>query len=740
MVLFNSSSPEALPFENLGELRSEHDRLLERYSAFLGERDSPEDEARVGATMKGEIASFVARGGATGMVLDAYPERTAAQALVDYWVSLQIRCGADVLRHRLVGFDQRRLPELDDALCPYVGLEHFHDSTNFFGRDPDIERLTELVEGNPLVIVHGSSGSGKSSLVFAGLLPRLRAENARPWSTRSFTPGDDPAARLAAVNADLAGGVARHLIVVDQFEELFTLVSEEARDRFDAALATLLAGDTSVRVVVTVREEFYARLSRLSACATYADFSMRPLGYADLMAAIERPAARINLTFERGIVETLVAEVLGQPAALPLLQFSLLQLWHARSRNRITREALDRIGGPRDALARAADAFIERQIGETATEIRRVLVELVRVDDLLESYRQPVRRSALLAAGSPRTAEVVSLLDRADLVRVTQHGTEDDPIVEIKHEAIIRNWPRLDTWIVQKRKSRRNQLALLRSAQAWDAAGRPTNGLYRGWQLQETAELEGLSTLEQDFIAASHSDVDREMEEAKQLLLKERKLSSGRRLLLYGTAAALAFIAIAYWLQRNETQLAVREKEYAEKQRTLALEAKAEANRNQVSAARHAAQLQAQVARQQATLDSLTKRSANVRAGLVAQFQRAVIASRDVLAGKNLAVYSYEQVEESQALVSLMKAAGMTSDLHPKKWAIGDTELRYYYDQDKVTAERIIDLFDRHLDVKIRPNPKVKDPEHFGPNVPRPRRKHLELHFAPRGVPAIGTL
>ena len=152
MVLSSDSSPEVPPFENLGELRREHDRLLERYGALVQGDDSTDGEARATDSMKDEIAAFVARGLATGGVLDAYPERTTAQTLVDYWVTLQIRCGHDASRRRLTGFDERRLPELDDALCPYVGLEPFHDSKNFFGRDGDIERLAELVAANRLVI------------------------------------------------------------------------------------------------------------------------------------------------------------------------------------------------------------------------------------------------------------------------------------------------------------------------------------------------------------------------------------------------------------------------------------------------------------------------------------------------------------------------------------------------------------------------------------------------------------
>lgn len=739
------------PFENLGELRGEHDRLLERYGELVGNSDSVDGEVRATNAMQSEITSFVSRALATGVVLDVYPERTTAQALIDYWVTVEIRCGHDLARHRLAGFDALRLPELDAKLCPYVGLEPFHDRRNFFGRETDIDRLAGLVAAHQLVIVHGSSGSGKSSLVFGGLLPGLRAGSAGSWSVRSFTPGDDPAARLGdAKAARVPADPARQLIVIDQFEELFTVVSEAARERFDLALAGLLAGDPNVHVVLTVREEFYARLSRLSSCATYADFSMRPLGYADLVAAIEKPAAGINLTFERGVVETLVAEVLGQPAALPLLQFSLLQLWNARSRNRITREALDRIGGPRDALARAADAFVDRQIAETKIEIERVLVELVRVDDLLESYRQPVKRSVLTAAGNPRTLEVISLLEQADLVRVTTHAAEGEPIVELKHEAIIRNWPRLDAWIVQKRKARRNQLALLRSAQAWDAAHRPAQGLYRGWQLQEAAQLDGLSGLEREFVEASKADMHREVEEAKQraaryeqLLRAEQKLSDRRRALLYGVFVALVvvggFSSIALWVGRRQAHALAREAETAQLASVGAQKAEAEAGLGKAEALRGKAKAEAdadELRRKLADLQSGVTRLTKLKEGL-ARFRTEVIASRDILAGRYVGIISTGQLEDGRGLASIMRAAGMRSDFSLTGDPIPYTFLQYYYVQDKVVAERLVALFGSTLGLTVKLRSAVNDPNYFGPGLQRPVSGLLELYFANGEIPWI---
>ena len=134
------------------------------------------------------------------------------------------------------------------------------------------------------------------------------------------------------------------------------------------------------------------------------------LDYAELRAAVEKPAAMVNLQFQSGIVDDLVKKVLGQPAALPLLQFTLRALWDRRDRNRITQEVYDRVGDPLKALTASADAFYDGLALQTQNEVKRILLELVRVDELLEAYRQPVPMSRLLQAGSASTEAVVGLL------------------------------------------------------------------------------------------------------------------------------------------------------------------------------------------------------------------------------------------------------------------------------------------------------------------------------------------
>jgi hypothetical protein len=754
----SNSSLDPRPFENLGEIRREHDHLLERYGELLGDETSPAAEARVVDAMCREIDAFVARSLSTGVVLDAYPERTTAQTLIDYWVTMQIRCGREVPRRRLARFDEARLPELADSACPYVGLEPFKDDQYFHGRELDTRRLTELVAANRLVVVHGTSGSGKSSLVFGGLLPQLHGESGEGgWHVESFTPGDRPVERLAHAMAAVSGAAAaaRRLVVVDQFEEIFTLVSEDERERFDAALRGVLEREPPVHVVITVREEFFARVAALEAATSYADFAMRPLTYPELTAAIEKPAAGVNLVFERGIVETLVTEVLGQPAALPLLQFSLRQLWNARHRNRITRAALDEVGGPSDALARAADAFYDRQIEENRKEIARVLTALVRVDELLESYRQPVNRGVLLAAGNARTAEVINELEKVDFVRVTPVDG-GDAVVEIKHEALIRNWPKLDAWIVKKRGEQRNRLALLRSATAWDKARRPKEGLYRGWQLDEASEIADLSPLEKEFVEASKADTKREIDEEKaranrlaRLLGEEKKYSDRRRRLLYVTAAALVVVfaaaVIAYLLQARQTRTmrrqaaqAVQDKRTAETtlaqvQREVA-EGKLEAEAKVSEVMQLEFQLKqqlAELARQRAELKAVADLKSSVEA-----FAKLLEAAKGGFGANRLAIYAKGQVDEARALVAVVRKTGLRATYTSRVSALPENHLFYYYDADRASASRLRDIFDKGLGIEIKVKSRVGDPTFFGPDT-APVHGLLELYFVEGGVPNI---
>lgn len=595
-----TAAPPVEPFESASELRAANARLLDLYDRALEKDASADGDIAALRAIEAEARDFLQRGAATGAYIEETKERTGCQVLLDYWLSSLARAGVPLSSVRLARFDGEQLPDLKDKPCPYVGLEAFRDNKFFFGRDGDTQALVAQVRGAPLVIVFGPSGSGKSSLVMGGAVPALAASDNSP-SLRivpAFVPGnavlanlaeavaqvcpgigvDDGVARLradgGALESMLGGaGAPATLLVIDQFEELFTLSESADRDALVANLAALLGGTQGHRVILTMREEFRSRIVELEGFKKFTDrawYPMRPMGYEELKAAVERPAALVNLQFQSGIVDDLVKRVLGQPAALPLLQFTLRALWDQRDRNRITWEVYQKVGDPLSALKSSADRFYHGLAPQTQDEVRRILLELVRVDDLLEAYRQPVPKSRLLQAGKANTEAVLELLSANDYVRIAAGKGGADAIVEVKHESLVRNWPRLVGWIDDKRIARRRRLALSEAARRWEKTGKPTEGLLTGWQLEEAKHLADLSALENEFISASSAAVENALREEKQAMQRKfeqelelaRALVSRKRMIggLVGVAIFGMILGVTAYYFRNEYEGLSRQK------------------------------------------------------------------------------------------------------------------------------------------------------------------------------------
>lgn len=537
-----AAAQSAAPFESASELREAHAHLLEAFDSQLGEDASSAGEAAALARLEPEIRRFLERGAATGIYLEETKERTSCQVLLDYWLSSLAQAGLPAGSTRLARFDAEQLPDLKEAQCPYVGLDAFRDETYFFGRESDTRALLAQVRDSPLVVVLGASGSGKSSLVMGGVLPALRAEGALRV-VPPCVPGNAVLEPLMEAEAPPA------LITIDQFEEVFTLSSPEEREALVARLAQLL--EAGHRVILTMREEFRSRIVELRALSPYLEkawYSMRPMDYDELRAAVEKPAAITNLQFQAGIVDDLVKKVLGQPAALPLLQFTLRLLWEERDRNRITWEVYARTGDPLNALKASADQFYDGLAPQTQIEVRRVLLELVRVDELLEAYRQPVPISRLLQAGKANTEEVIKLLAENDYVRITADATAADAVVEVKHESLVRNWPRFVGWIDEKRNERRQRLALTQAAQRWAESGKPAEGLLTGWQLEEAKGQSNLSAVEKELVQASAKAVERTQREREDALRREAERNRrNAALVLAGAFVVIVLAGLAGW-------------------------------------------------------------------------------------------------------------------------------------------------------------------------------------------------
>jgi WD40 repeat protein/DNA-binding SARP family transcriptional activator/DNA polymerase III delta prime subunit len=459
-------------------------------------------------------------------------------------------------------------------VCPFRGLAPF-DSAHaeyFFGRERLVAALAARLVGSTLMAVVGPSGSGKSSVVRAGLLPSL-ADGVLPGSERwpqvLMRPGERPLAELRRAVArvapgegegdgddPLAGSLAslrpdeRLVLAVDQLEEIFTACRDEAeRAAFTEALAAL-ADDADQRVVVilAIRGDFCGR------CAEYAALSepmsantmfVGPMRRDELRRAIELPARRAGLRVEPRLVSALIGEVADEPGGLPLLSTTLVELWEERSGRTLHRASYDASGGVSGAVARLAERAYRRLSAPQRERARAILLRLTDAEQ-----PAPVRRrvplSELEAERDEGTARALAVLTESRLVTV------DEGSVEVAHEALLREWPRLRSWLDEDAEGRRLHQHLIHAAGEWQASGRDPGELYRGarlaaaldWAAEHDPEL---NQLEREFLDESRAASEREA---------ERQRRTNRRLtaLLAGVGVLLAAAVVAGVIALSERQ------------------------------------------------------------------------------------------------------------------------------------------------------------------------------------------
>jgi hypothetical protein len=246
--------------------------------------------------------------------------------------------------------------------------------------------------------------------------------------------------------------------VIDQFEELFTICPEDVRQPFIQGLMALLECSTApqIHLILTMRSDFESKVAKSPSfyhLFAAAQIRVLPLDVADLHDAIKKPAEKVGLKFEEGVIDRLVSDVLGEPAALPLLQFVLLKLWERREHNLVTAQAYRQLGGAREALARSADEFYNNLIPEDQATTRRILLRLIQVGQNLEFTSKRILREELFRGqeDSDRINRVLDKLLNAKLVRLSRGNTSENTQLEIAHEALIRNWPTFSGWIADER-------------------------------------------------------------------------------------------------------------------------------------------------------------------------------------------------------------------------------------------------------------------------------------------------
>jgi WD40 repeat protein/DNA-binding SARP family transcriptional activator len=530
--------------------------LMDRIEAELelgaAEQLVPELESLVAGNplqerLRGQLMLALYRGGRQADALAVY--RETRQLLRDE-LGLEPGRALQDLEQAILRQDATLEPAAATAepvvLCPFKGLAVFTtaDAAYYFGRERLVDEVIARLVDHPVVGLVGSSGSGKSSLLQAGVVAAL-AGGALPgsgaWRRALIRPGAHP---LSMLSGDV------DLLAVDQLEEAFTTCRDEAERAafFDELVRR--ARDSTV-VLVALRADFYGR------CAAYPEFAsllssnhvlLGAMRRDELAHAIEGPAERAGLQVERDLVDLIVGDVADEPGALPLLSTTLVELWRLRTGHVLSAASYRESGGVRGAVARLAEeAFGQLSQSEQGTA-RAVLLRLADEEDgAVVRRRVPV--DELDIATDDDVARVVGVLIAARLLTVSE-GT-----VEVSHESLLAEWPRLRGWLDEDSAGRRLRAHLATSAREWDERGREAADLYRGPRLAAALDWSAdhpdeLNALEGDFLDAARNENERELAEQRRRNRRLRVALAGAVALL---AIALASGAVAL-VQRHDAR------------------------------------------------------------------------------------------------------------------------------------------------------------------------------------------
>ena len=430
-----------------------------------------------------------------------------------------------------------RTPHRVSEACPYHGLAAFSpsDADEFFGREADVDALCERVRAGTLTAVVGASGSGKSSLVLAGLLPRV-SDGRR---VAVVTAGRDAALDLRT-RVEHRG--AADIVVIDQAETVFQLPEAE-RDALCAIVADVL--DAGSAVILTLRSDFLDRatgLIRLGALIGRGVYAIGPLSADGLRQAIEAPAARAGLRLEPGLVELIVRDAGDRRTTLPHVSHALVETWVRREGAALTVAAYESAGGIAGAIAQSAETLYRSLGQDEATACRALLMRLVQRGPDGASVRRIARLEPLLADTDRRR-----VLDRLVSMRLL---TVDADTVVVAHEAVAEAWPRLDGWLEEDAENARLVASVANAAEVWNADGRREDDLLRGARLRAALEWDDatrpdLTDLEHAFLEASSAREQSEVQALAAHAAREARTNRRLRWALSGVGVLLAVALVS---------------------------------------------------------------------------------------------------------------------------------------------------------------------------------------------------
>ncbi|MFN6477740.1 caspase family protein [Nostoc sp. DedQUE07] len=427
---------------------------------------------------------------------------------------------------------------------PYRGLYAFESeqAQYFCGRDEAVRTLILRLAESRFLAVIGYSGSGKSSLVKAGLLPQLKGDRlpeSSQWAIASFTPGEHPLGKLVDILARQQQQNQPHLLFIDQFEEIFTLCQDdEERKAFIHLIAQeVKKAEAETRIILTIRGDF------LNRCADYLEiitlinsipptsFIVTPMSFAELEEAIEKPAKLHGVTFEDGLVSQIFADVVNRPGALPILQYALKELWRVcieepeSPKPLLTHEGYEEIGGVKGALDKRATILYQSLTTVDQAFARCLFMELVQLGEAGEVTRRRASWERLeVVADSPQQLQrVVGLLAGSQQRLIIT----DEKTVEVAHEALLSEWKLLNTWITENLENIRLSRSLEEDCQEWQQRfNKSDEALLTGAKLAVISEWVNktqprLTPLESEFL---HKSLERRDREIQAQLEQERQL------------------------------------------------------------------------------------------------------------------------------------------------------------------------------------------------------------------------
>jgi basic membrane lipoprotein Med (substrate-binding protein (PBP1-ABC) superfamily)/DNA-binding SARP family transcriptional activator/class 3 adenylate cyclase len=468
---------------------------------------------------------------------------------------------------------------------PYKGLRPFseEDAEDFFGRGALVHQLLEsLAKGVPLLAAVGPSGSGKSSAVAAGLIPALRSgaiDGSEDWVIAHMQPGINPSGELVAAllraigpkhslfesrlseeASPLAAAVhalpvgRRLVLLIDQFEELFTMEDERATERFLGELVTAVGAPGSpAQAVICLRADFYDRPllhAEFARVLIPGVVNVLPMMPPEIEEAVVEPARRAGVEVEPGLLAEMTADTVHQPGALPLLQYALTELFEQRAGGALTLESYRGLGGIRGALSRRADEVFGHLDADSRGVVVQLFLRLVRIQDRGAPIRRrlPISDLTALDLDPVILSNVLDSFGRSRLLSFDRDATTGNATVEVAHDALLTEWERLAGWIEDHRDDLQRHEALASAAQAWETAGRDPDFLLTGSRLTDHEEWSRatdmrLTANERAFLDAGLDRRRRQETEEAERLHQQRQLERRARRRLVALVAALAILA-----------------------------------------------------------------------------------------------------------------------------------------------------------------------------------------------------